>query len=399
MKRWPHLLVPLAALALGIWIGRGWRTDLPASPGAKLRFYQDSMHPWVKADRPGTCPICGMKLSPIAEGQPGFGGSLVTLSTQAVTVAHVAVEPVRRREVRRTLAVSGVLEPQEARTAIVASPAGARIDYLAADHPGVEIQQGQTLARLFSPDLSQRSRFLRVAMSNQPAASTNALKTSPVREHAPPSSAPGENTVGGYRLDLFMSDIPAPISGIVTERPVTLGQYIVEGQKIATLIDPSVLWFRFDASDRYLSWIRPGQPIQLRTDAAPGQTWTGAIAFIEPVAEEARRLARVRAVITNTPAAADGPLPLRPGMLADGRLAIVQTNLLAVPKSAVISPGPAATVYVEHGSGNYEPRTVTLGREGDQTWEILSGLEENETIVTTGSLLIDAQAALERSAN
>jgi len=194
-----------------------------------------------------------------------------------------------------------------------------------------------------------------------------------------------------------MSDLAAPISGVVSERSVTLGQYVVEGQKIATLIDPSVLWFRFDAFDRQLSWIRPGQPINIYTDSAPGQTWVGAVAFIEPAYDELRRSAKVRAIVTNTPAPSHfgTAVALRPGMLADGMITLVFSNVLAVPKSAVVYPGSSAWVYVEQGAGSYKRRRILLGREGNDGWEILSGLNENERIVTTGSLLIDAQATLE----
>src|SRR6185436_6797337 len=160
------------------------------------------------------------ELTPILEGETRSSNSmaLITLSREAVTVANVALEPVLRRDVNRAIRVSGVFEAQESRTAIVAAPAGGRVDFIAVDHPGMEIQQGETLVRLFSPDLVQRSRFLRVAMSNQPASSTSPGKA------ATPTPGTNENpasTVGGYRLDLFMSDLAAPISGVVSERSVT----------------------------------------------------------------------------------------------------------------------------------------------------------------------------------
>jgi Cu(I)/Ag(I) efflux system membrane fusion protein len=320
--------------------------------------------------------------------------ALTTLSRDAVTAANVAVEPVRRRDVHRTIRVSGAFEAQESRTAIVAAPAGGRVDFVGVDHPGVEIRQGETLVRLFSPDLAQRSRFLRVAMSNQPAAQlpNRGPTTTPgmTNEHTAPA-------VGGYRLDLFMSDLTAPISGIVSERPVTLGQYVTDGQKITTVIDPSVLWFRFDAFDRQLRWIQPGQQIDIHSESAPEKTWVGTVALVEPVSDDLRGLAKVRAVVTNTPAHSDfgTSILLRPGMLGEGSIVLASSNVLAVPKSAVVYPGSSAWVYVEHRSRTYERRKVSLGREADDWWEILSGLEEGERVVTTGNVLVDAQATLE----
>jgi Cu(I)/Ag(I) efflux system membrane fusion protein len=276
------------------------------------------------------------------------------------------------------------------------------VDFVGVDHPGIEIQQGQTLIRLFSPDLVQRSRFFRVAMSNQPAALSNANKNA----FLPPSDAtqtrrltndnPGPAATG-YRLDLFTSDLASPISGIVSERLATVGQYVMEGQKIATVIDPSVLWFRFDASERQLRWIAPGQAVEITTESVPEKSWKGTVALIEPVSSELRGFAKARAVVTNgiAPSEPGASFALRPGMLAEGNITLVMSKVLTVPKSAVIYPGTSAWVYVEQLAQSYERRRVRLGREGDDGWEILSGVEEGERVVTTGNVLIDAQATFE----
>ena len=71
---------------------------------------------------------------------------------------------------------------------------------------------------------------------------------------------------------------------------------------------------------------------------------------------------------------------------------------LAVPRSAVLSPGAQPVVYVDKTGGAYEQRRVSLGRAGDSFWEVLDGLAAGERVVTTGNLLIDAQAQLNRSA-
>jgi Cu(I)/Ag(I) efflux system membrane fusion protein len=343
-----------------------------------------------------------MELTPVLEGGDKSSNSvpLVSLSGEAVTAANVAVEPVLRRDLYRAVRVPGVFEAQESRIARVAAPAGGRVDFVAVDHPGIEVHQGDTLVRLFSPDLAQRSRFLRVSMSNQPPASPSPGKTAQMPGHVAAVGTSNENsatTIGGYRLDAFMSDLTAPISGIVSERPVTLGEYVIEGQKIATINDLSVLWFRFDTFDRQLKWIHPGQTINIRSESAPGKAWAGTVAFIEPTNEELRGFAKVRAAVTNTPGGSlsGGPVALRPGMLGEGTLRFVLRDVLAVPKSAVVYLGSSAWVYVEHQPGSYERRMIHLGREADDSWEILSGLKEGERVVTTGNVLVDAQATLE----
>jgi Cu(I)/Ag(I) efflux system membrane fusion protein len=73
--------------------------------------------------------------------------------------------------------------------------------------------------------------------------------------------------------------------------------------------------------------------------------------------------------------------------------------VLAVPRSAVLSPGAAPVLYVDKGGGAYEQRRLRLGRTGDDEYEVLEGVAEGEHVVTQGGMLIDAQAQLNASAN
>jgi len=404
MKRlphWPWAVVLAAALAVGLWIGGPNSTAKSDRP--RVRFWQDSMHPWVKSDHPGTCPICAMDLTPIYEGgTESTNSSVVSLSKDAVTVLNLSTEPVRRRDVTKILRVSGVVEAQESRTAFVSAPAAARVDGLNVDHAGVAVNQGTWLVKLFSPDLAQRTRFLRAATSNRIAGVNTPEPAHPNPQRAggrtpdmPPET--GNVNIPGLRPDLFSSDISSPISGVVTDRSVSLGQFVMEGQRMITIVDPSVVWFRFDASDRQLAWIRAGQQIEVRTDSLPGQRFRGSVSVIEPSVDDARRIGRARAVITNAfQNGVSGAYALRLGSSADGRISVVIPGVLAVPRSAVLYPGSSAWVYLERGSGHYERRRVRLGREGDDGWEVLGGLNEGDAVVVSGNVLLDAQASFEQ---
>ena len=67
--------------------------------------------------------------------------------------------------------------------------------------------------------------------------------------------------------------------------------------------------------------------------------------------------------------------------------------------TAVLSPGAQAVVYVDAGSGHYEPRKIKTGRVGDDLVEVLQGLDAGEKVVTTGNLLIDAETQISQSGN
>ena len=382
------------------------------------KYYQDSMHPWVKSDQPGMCPICSMELSPIFDdkanspaGKDSKGRQTVTLSKDGVTVAHVQTEKVRRRTILKTLRVSGTIEPEESRTAMLASPANARVDSIQVKHVGVWVNKGDPVVKLFSPDLAQRARFLRLASSNR-TVGTAALQTNPRADAAIPGGNPSMNHSGGSmenRMesapmpattgnDLFSTDLGAPSAGIVTERSVTLGQYLMEGQKILTLVDPSVVWFRFEVSPANLDLIRIGQDIRVRGVNASAREFPGSVALIEPLLDDQKRFVKIRAAITNRPSGASSQhgYELNLGTLVEGEVLIKVSDVVAIPRSAILYPGHQAWAYVQTAEGTYERRRLKVGREGDQYWEVRSGLKEGELVVTSGNLLVDAQASIER---
>ena len=98
------VLIAIAAIA-GWFLGRGKSASAPAAGERKVSFYQSPMHPWIKSDKPGNCTICGMKLTPVYEGEKGFdtAANMVTLNSNAINVVNVQSEPVEQRALERTL--------------------------------------------------------------------------------------------------------------------------------------------------------------------------------------------------------------------------------------------------------------------------------------------------------
>ena len=82
--------------------------------------------------------------------------------------------------------------------------------------------------------------------------------------------------------ETFSSDLVAPLSGTVVERPVFSGQYVGEGTKLLTIVDSSVLRFRFDVYERQLPWLALGQTIDVEVPAVPGKVFSAVISLIEP---------------------------------------------------------------------------------------------------------------------
>ena len=381
-----HGVLALIITASAAFVGSSHLSARADMMGArKIVYYQDSMHPWIKSDQPGKCTICGMDLTPIYEGEKGFGAgeNLVVLSSNAVTVVNVQAEKVQRRELQRTMRVAGTLEANETLKTVVASPARGRVDNLAVPYTGVEVEKGQRLITLFSPELQQQNRILFATRLLNQGGATNAAGHNPYSKF--------DSSTGA---DLYSSDLFAPQAGVVLERNVYDGQFVSEGDKLFTIADASVLWFRFDVYESQLPWIHVGQALDVTISAVPGRTFRAVISFIEPTLNEATRTVKVRADIQN-PLVGDRKHPerlLRLGMYAEGRVRAEVEDVVAIPRTAVLLPGDVAWAYVEKADGVYARRRVQLGRQGDDLWEVLGGLDEGERVVTSGNLLIDAQS-------
>ena len=383
----------------------GWRLGRQSPPvaaqgpgGRKILFYQSPMHPWIKSDKPGNCTICGMKLVPVFEGDASSdasSGTLVKLSAQSASVANIESTTVSRQPLRRLIRVAGQIDDDDSHHRRLSAYVDGRIDKLFVNYVGAEVVAGQPLAALYSRDLLVgRGEYTLALKQPQSAARDTTIAAGRQKLRRMGLTLEQIDALPGQTGDTF--EIVAPISGTVVERKVYEGQYVKEGEILFEIGDFSQMWFVFDAYERDLAWVRVGQTVEVTTPSVPGKVFKAPIAFIDPNLMPQTRTAKVRVVL-------DNPLGADPGkhrhellhkVYADGRIRVETEPLLTVPRSAVLSPAGEPLVFVVKGEREYEPRRVTLGRAGDDVWEVLAGLEEGERIVTTGNLLIDAQAQL-----
>ena len=398
------ILISIAAAAFGgWWLGRHPHTSAASlsSGDRKVLYYQSPMHPWVKSDKPGRCTICGMELSPIYEGAKGFDADspLIILSKDGVVTAGVETAAVARAPIRRTIHVAGMIDDDETKHRKISATVDGRVEKLFVNFVGAEVTEGQPLATLYSTMLRTAFAEYQVIAQQQASAQREKLLAS-VRDRL-------------LRLGLAPADIDslrdkpsppselkilAPATGTVVVSKVYAGQYVKEGDVLFEIGDFSKMWFVFDAYERDLTWMKMGDEVEITTEALPGKVLKAPIVFIDPTINSATRSAKIRVVLDN-PAALD-PLKHRHQLLhklfADGRIRTVSEPVLAVPRNAVLWPTGTPLVYVQKSEGAYEPREIELGRAGDDIWEVTAGLKEGEKVVTSGNLLLDSQAQINR---
>ncbi len=358
----------------------------------KVLYYQSPMHPWVKSPKPGSCTVCGMSLVPIYEGEKNFDSEaddVVMLPEGSASVIGVKTVEVGKRALVRTLRVSGMMGEDESRHGIISAPVEGRIDGLAMNHEGQQITRRQPLATIFSRALLAAANDYRLALEHDEVAAASAKKKLEqyglVWEQikAIPQRQPD---------DLYFG-ILAQMSGTIVKTYVAEGQYVAEGDRLFEIADFTKMWLMFPVYEQDLPSIQLGQMVSVRMPTLPGRVFNARIAFISPNLDEATGSARVRIVLENPEHL------IKNKTFAEGVIEIEAPEVLTVSRKAVLCTGDDPCVYVEKQAGAYEHRRVTLGRMGDQDWEVLGGLNEGERVVTSGSMLIDGQGQLNSFGN
>lgn len=172
--------------------------------------------------------------------------------------------------------------------------------------------------------------------------------------------------------------VPAPIDGIVVERPAVVGQAVEPATALLKLVDTSVLIAQGAAPEDLLRELRVGQPVRVTVAAYPGQRFEGRVTFIHPQIDPERRVAHVWAEIRNPGGA------LKEDMFA--QLSVVVgggPRTLVIPASALMSEGGLEFVFTETPAG-FTRTAVQVGARNDQYAEIKQGLSPGAKVVTDG---------------
>lgn len=273
------------------------------------------------------------------------------------------------------------------------------VEHLIVSATGQYVVRGQPLLTIYSPMLVTAQEELLLAKRLQgdvAAASADAqssaadLLTSSRRRLAywdiPESEIAEIERTGAVQKTLTLR---APVGGFVLEKRVLAGQKIMAGEALFKLADLSTVWVEGEVFEQDLASVHLGQLIHADLAALPGEQRRGRISYIYPTLNPDTRTVRMRVVLPNA------DLKLKPGMYATIRIAATQrSNVLTVPRSAVLSTGERSMVFVREANGQLAPREVMIGASSDDRIELLRGLAAGETVVASATFLIDAESNL-----
>lgn len=353
-----------------------------------------SMHPSVRQNEPGDCPICGMDLIPLdeADGDDVLSEDAISMSATAMKLAQVSTTKVERKAVEKDIRLTAKIQEDERLNYAQTAHFPGRVEDLRVNYIGEYVQKGQVVAILYSPELLTAQEELLQAYQdkdNQPqlfAASKEKLKNWKLTD------AQIESIIAsGKPKEQF--ELRADYSGYVTERKVKEGDYVKLGQSLFEVNNLSSVWVLFDIYERDIPFVKEGSEVNFTISSFPNEEFSGKINFIDPTLNPQSRVAKARAEIQNV----EGKL--KPEMLVKGNIQFKNDSELAVvvPKSAVMWTGKKSVVYVQEDTEkgvSFVMRSVELGLPLNDAFVIEKGLEEGEEIAVQGVFSIDAAAQL-----
>ncbi len=353
-----------------------------------------SMHPQIRQEEPGQCPICGMDLIP-ADQAGGHDDPLVLEMTQeAVKMANIQTSRIGMdsKSPEKVIRLSGKIQADERLASSQVAHVPGRIEKLYVSFTGEQVFKGQKLATLYSPELVTAQRELLEALRLQEVnpglleAARNKLRYWKISDETITNIE--QNGKVQETFTLFANK-----SGIVTNRRVSVGDYVKKGTALFDLMSLKRVWVLFDAYEDDLPSIGLGDKIEFTTPSVPNKVFSSRITFIDPVINPKTRALSVRTEVNNTKGM------LKPEMFVNGTLKGKSDtkHKLTIPKTAVLWTGKRSVVYVKVPNTSipsFQFREVELGESLGDTYRISAGLEAGEEVVTYGNFTIDAAAQL-----
>lgn len=377
---------------------------------ADIDYYTCTMHPFVHSKTPGKCPVsgCGMDLVPVMKkgrASTNLESELEQPSEFVVPVQRqqqigVTYGPVTKQPFIHTVRVVGTVTYDKQRHWDYVARVEGYVKQLSVFSRGEIVEQGAPLLTIYSPDLlTAQNEFTALLKTRDEAKEKNQQAVLDSTENlieAAKQRLRLWNITDAQITDLEKSRWPSetltlysPFRGVVQDIPVDQGRHVSVGDHMVDVADLSVVWVWAQFYQDDLPMLKNGLPIVITTSSYPGEKFEGKISLIDPFLNDALRTGRVRIDVENP------DFKLRPGMYVDADLTMNMGEGLAVPSDAVLPTGEHNIVFVDKGGGKLEPRFVELGRKYGDIYEVKSGLNEYDRVVTSANFLIDAEAKVQ----
>lgn len=415
MKAGTSIAILLLAAALGAggyglyWLGmnRGKQMSAPVSGGTekgapqaagekdpkgdrKVLYWHDPMVPGQKFDKPGKSPFMDMDLVPVYAGAEGDEGK-VTISPRLQQNLGLRTAEVTKGALKAAVEAVGSVAYNERDVALVQARTNGYVERLHVRAPLDPVKKGQPLAELYAPEwVAVQEEYFTVKRMAGTSPATAALLDGALQRMRLAGMTEDHirlvESTGNIHPRLTVA---APIGGVVAELNAREGMTVMSGAALFRINGLGTVWVNAEVSEAQASMVRPGNPVEARAPALPGEIFKGRISAILPEVSPVTRTLKARVELKNPGGR------LIPGMFARVDFApLARKESLLVPTEAVIQTGTRTVVIVAQGDGRFAPVDVELGFEANGQSEIRKGVEAGQKVVVSGQFLLDSEASL-----
>src|SRR3990167_2447823 len=370
------IILALALIALGYWLGQNDKNVVQSSPTA-TRSTAGHGETGSQADAPGS----------------------VNVSPEKQQLVGIRTAVAELRPLTKKIRTVGIVTYDETKVAQVYTKVDGWIEKLFVNYTGKLVEKGQPLFTFYSPELvSTQEEYLLAVQAKKTlgssflqeirAGSDSLLEAARRRlslwdiseEQIEELQRRGEPT---RTLTLF-----SPLTGFVIKKDAFQGMKVMPDKELYTIADLSTVWVNADIYEFELPNVRVGQTAAITLSYFPGQAFNGKVSWISPVLEEKTRTTKVRLEFKNP------DFKLKPEMYTNVEIGVDAGRKLAIPDEAVLDSGLRKVVFLDKGEGRFQPAEVKLGGKFDGYYEVLSGLSPGERILSSAGFLLDSESRL-----
>lgn len=370
----------------------------PQASGKNDIYYTCSMHPQVKEDHPGKCPICQMELIAVSKGSSKATNE-VHLNAQQIMLGNIQLDTISSGNIGDKLLLTGTLNFNQQRLSTVSTRIEGRIQTLYVKKTGDYVHKGDKLYDLYSEPLNNAKQEYANALQQQKTIGNSLINYGAVVESAKTKlllwgmTIPQIDKLAGATSPSTVTTFYSPEEGYVTALNIQEGGYAMEGVPILQLADLSTLWAEAQVYTTQLSFFDKGDQVVVQIPDLGNLNIPGTIDFINPEIDPDTRINLVRVTIRNA------NNNLHPGMPVYIMASNTQHHAITIPANAVLTDSKGTTVWIQTKPGVFTVRMVQTGITSGERTEIISGLHPGDVVVSSGAYLINSEYIFENGAN
>jgi len=357
-------------------------------------YYTCSMHPQVHEEKPGNCPICGMKLIRVelTGGDNSPMSDKITLTATQLQLGAIQTDTVREQNTGVEKTLTGTVTMDENKTEELSARISGRIQQLFVRTNGEKIAVGQPVYALYSDDLQEAEKEYLLAIQQQKmlhnpdvdyrqlvSTAENKLRLWGL------SAAQIRNLAASGKVSATTTTF-SEISGTVTEIAVHEGDYVTEGMPILKTQALNTLWVEAQLYANETGDYKENDKVTVTFPDLGGQLINGRVEFVNPELSDASKVDLIRVSIANQ------QRNIKPGMLAYISVGIGNSHSLAVPASAILTDAKGSRVWLKNSDGSFSSKMITTAAGNQNYIPVLSGLNPGDVVVSNGAYLLNSEA-------